>query len=131
MKPIMKRHMNRKGNHLSEPLVVNMGISSGNAFVGTAKFESLTGCGCAYKARGMVTNPAARLGAFASEGAILLCRSTADRVDKHFSLTPLGKFELRNVSDETDIFSAYSRLEILYNAINFNVNIKLMLAMNC
>ena len=99
------RHINRKGNHLSEPLVVNMGISSGNAFVGIAKFESLTGCRCTYTARGMVTNLAARLGAFASEGAILLSKSTADRVESHFSLTPLGKFELKNVSEEVDIFS--------------------------
>jgi class 3 adenylate cyclase len=98
-------HINQKGNHISEPLVINMGINSGCAFVGIAKFESFSGCRCTYTARGMVTNVAARIGALASEGAILLSRSTADRVKEHFFLKQLGKFSLKNVSDNVEIFS--------------------------
>ena len=55
--------------------------------------------------RGMVTNVAARIGDLASEGAIHLSKSTADRVNAHFSVKPKGKFMLKNVSGEVEIFT--------------------------
>ena len=73
--------------------------------MGAAKFESYTGSRWTYTARGMVTNVAARIGALASEGAILLSSSTADRIKEHFSHKPVGKFKLKNVSQEVDIFA--------------------------
>jgi len=97
--------INREENACSECLIINMGINSGRALVGAAKFESYTGSRWTYTARGMVTNVAARIGALASDGAIHLSRRTADRVKAHFSLTPLGKFELKNVSEEIEIFA--------------------------
>jgi class 3 adenylate cyclase len=92
-------------NRFSESLVVNMGINSGRALVGAAKFESYTGSRWTYTARGMVTNVAARIGAAASEGAIFISKTTADRVKEHFSLRPRGKFKLKNVSNEIEVFS--------------------------
>jgi class 3 adenylate cyclase len=75
------------------------------ALVGAAKFDSYTGSRWTYTARGMVTNVAARIGALASDGAIHLSRSTADRVKDHFSVKPKGKFRLKNVSGEVEIFT--------------------------
>lgn len=98
-------HISQKHDSFCDPLVINMGINSGSAFLGVAKFKSLTGCRCTYTARGVVTNLAARIGDIASEGAIFLSRSTADRVKDHFSLTPMGRFCLKNVSEEMEIFS--------------------------
>ena len=97
--------INQGENAPSEPLIINMGINSGRALVGAAKFESYTGSRWTYTARGMVTNVAARIGALASDGVIHLSRRTADRVKEHFSLTPLGKFGLKNVSEEVEIFA--------------------------
>ncbi len=97
--------INREENACSECLIINMGINSGRALVGAAKFDSYTGSRWTYTARGMVTNVAARIGALATDGAIHLSRRTADRVKAHFSLTPLGKFELKNVSEEVEIFA--------------------------
>ncbi len=97
--------INQGENAPSEPLIINMGINSGRALVGAAKFESYTGSRWTYTARGMVTNVAARIGALASDGAIHLSRRTSDRVKAHFSLTPLGKFGLKNVSEEVEIFT--------------------------
>jgi class 3 adenylate cyclase len=97
--------INQENDATSESLVINMGINSGRALLGAAKFDSLTGSRWTYTARGMVTNVAARIGALASEGAIHLSRPTADRVKAHFSLTPLGKFTLKNVSEAVEIFS--------------------------
>jgi class 3 adenylate cyclase len=88
----------------SEPLTINMGINSGPALVGAAKFESYTGSRWTYTARGLVTNVAARIGAQATHGKIFISKATAERVKDQFTLTPLGKFNLKNVSKEIEIF---------------------------
>jgi len=97
--------INKEGNAFSEPLLINMGINSGRALLGAAKFESYTGSRWTYTARGTTTNLAARIGSLASGGSLLLSRSTADRVKDHFSLKPLGKVSLKNVSEKMEIFS--------------------------
>ena len=89
---------------LSEPLTINMGINSGPALVGAAKFESYTGSRWTYTARGIVTNIAARIGAQATQGKIFLSEATAGRVRNHFTLESLGKFDLKNVSRSIEIF---------------------------
>jgi class 3 adenylate cyclase len=81
-----------------------MGINSGEALVGAAKFETYSGSRWTYTARGNLTNVAARIGAQASGGQIFLSKATTDRVRKHFSPVPKGKFKLKNVSEEVDIF---------------------------
>jgi len=88
----------------SERLVINMGINSGTALVGAAKFSSYTGSRWTYTARGTTTNLAARLGTFATNGRICVSKSTAERVKENFPCTYLGKFQLKNVSGETEIY---------------------------
>ena len=97
--------INQEDDTSSESLVINMGINSGRALVGAAKFESYTGSRWTYTARGTITNLAARIGSLASGGDLLLSRSTADRVKDHFSLRCLGKVRLKNVSEKMEIFS--------------------------
>jgi len=91
-------------SQLYRPLDVNMGINSGRALLGAAKFESITGSRWTYTARGTVTNVAARIGALGSRGSLLMSKTTAERVKKHFSPVLLGKFKLKNVSEEVDVF---------------------------
>jgi class 3 adenylate cyclase len=88
----------------SEPLTINMGINSGSALVGAARFDSYTGSRWTYTARGIVTNVAARVGAQATNGRVFLSGPTAERVKDHFSLTPLGKFSLKNLTEEIEIY---------------------------
>jgi class 3 adenylate cyclase len=89
---------------LHRPLNINMGINSGQALVGAAKFETYSGSRWTYTARGNLTNVAARIGAQASGGSIYLSKSTADRVKGHFSPESRGKFKLKNVSEEIEIY---------------------------
>jgi class 3 adenylate cyclase len=89
---------------LYRPLEINMGINSGTAFVGAAKFDSYTGSRWTYTARGSLTNVAARIGAQAKGGRVFLSPTTAARVKDHFTLSPLGKFSLKNVSGEVEIY---------------------------
>jgi len=89
---------------LYRPLEINMGINSGAAFVGAAKFDSITGSRWTYTARGGITNVAARIGAQAKGGKVFLSKTTAERIKNHFNLSPLGKFNLKNVSEEVEIY---------------------------
>jgi class 3 adenylate cyclase len=89
----------------SQPLVINIGICSGQAFVGASKFESYTGSRWAYTSHGTTTNIAARICGQATGGAVLVSKSTAERTKEHFPFTPLGKFALKNLSEEVDIFA--------------------------
>jgi class 3 adenylate cyclase len=89
---------------LYRPLNINMGINSGQALVGATKFETYSGSRWTYTARGNLINVAARIGAQASGGSIYLSKSTADRVKGHFSPESRGKFKLKNVSEEIEIY---------------------------
>ena len=94
---------------ISEPVIVNMGICSGPAFVGAVKFESYTGSRWTYTSRGMTTNLAARICGCAQSGQILLSRETAERVKDYLSCSSLGKVSLKNISEEVEIFSVGSQ----------------------
>jgi class 3 adenylate cyclase len=89
---------------LYRPLDINMGINSGTALVGAAKFESLIGSRWTYTARGTLTNVAARISALGSKGTLLMSRATADRVKSLFSPTSRGMHKLKNVSEEVEVF---------------------------
>ena len=87
------------------PLVINIGICSGQAFVGAAKYESYTGSRWAYTSHGNTTNIAARICGKATGGQILASKSTVDRVKHRFFFERLGAFTLKNLSEEVEIFS--------------------------
>jgi len=47
---------------------------------------------------------AARIGAQAKGGKVFLSKTTAKRIKDQFSLSPLGKFNLKNVTEEVEIY---------------------------
>ena len=87
-----------------EPVVVNVGINSGRASVGSSKFEGLTGTRWTYTATGSVTNLAARLAAYATDGSVLVSSETADRIAVKFKLDDLGYQTFKNVSEPMQVF---------------------------
>lgn len=97
--------INKEEKAISEPLRINMGVSSGQAFVGAAKFDSLTGSRWTYTSHGKTTNVAARICSQATRGEVLLSKETAERVKDTFSLQYLGKFSLKNLSEEVEIYA--------------------------
>jgi class 3 adenylate cyclase len=96
--------ISKQFSQLSKPLDINMGINSGLALVGAAKFESVTGSRWTYTARGTLTNVAARISALGSKGTILLSSETANRIKPQYCPTCRGKFKLKNVSEEVEVF---------------------------
>src|SRR5206468_7407322 len=87
---------NRHASGTHPPMLVNMGISSGECDVGATRFQGPVGERWTFTATGPVTNLAARLGDRASGGQILLDAATALRVPGRFSLRRLGALSLKN-----------------------------------
>jgi class 3 adenylate cyclase len=89
----------------AQPVVINIGICSGPAFVGASKFESLAGGRWTYTSHGTTVNVAARLCSQATGGAVLVSRSTAERVEGRVALKKVGCLALKNLSDEVEVFT--------------------------
>lgn len=89
---------------LYKPLEINMGINSGPALVGAAKFDSYTGSRWTYTARGDAVNLAARIGKRATGGRILVSKQTSERLAGRYRTNSLGMFELKNISRKIEIF---------------------------
>ena len=89
----------------SQTVIINIGISSGRSIVGANKFECYTGSRWTYTCHGTTINVAARICSHATGGDVLVSKATFERVKQHFSFTPLGKFPLKNLSEEVEIFS--------------------------
>lgn len=103
----IRRKANLINNELKgkfERIVVNMGINSGMALLGPTKFESYLGSRWTYTARGTTTNLAARIGECAKGGAILLSKTTAERVKDWFKVKFMSAKRLKNIKKPVDIF---------------------------
>jgi len=98
------RSINRDLEGHFQPILVNIGINSGNALVGSTCFEGITGSRFTFTASGPLTNLAARIGALARNGEILVGEETAMRTREKFSFKDLGPQELKNVGEPIRVF---------------------------
>jgi class 3 adenylate cyclase/transcriptional regulator with GAF, ATPase, and Fis domain len=89
----------------SQRCLVNVGVASGKAFVGAAKFESLIGSRWAYTTHGTIVNIAARLCGQAKGGDVLVSKTTVERVEEQFSFASIGRFALKNLTEKVDVFA--------------------------
>jgi class 3 adenylate cyclase len=83
---------------------VNIGIQSGETYLGSTKMRGSEGERWTFTATGAVTITAARLAEHARAGQILIGEETASRVREFFSLNPLGKVPLKNIKDSGEIY---------------------------
>lgn len=86
------------------PVQVNIGINSGEAYLGSTKMTSSEGQRWTFTASGEVTIRAARLSQHARKGQILISEETAGRIGNSFSLRPLGKVHLKNLEGSQEVF---------------------------
>ncbi len=81
-----------------DPVVVNMGINSGFASVGSTKFKGVAGDRWTFTASGSVTNIAARVCSIAEDGKILVTSNTSKHVEDIFKISSPKRQKLKNVS---------------------------------
>ena len=83
---------------------INIGISSGEVYMGSTKMRGTEGSRWTFTASGPVTILAARLSDYAHGGQIFIGEETACRIRKFFALSPLGKVQLKNFKDPVEVF---------------------------
>ncbi len=86
------------------PITVNIGISSGEVYLGSTKMRGTERVRWTFTASGPVTILAARLSDYADGGQILIGEETARRVGESFPLTRLGEVTLRNFKDSAKVY---------------------------
>ncbi|MGA1842092.1 MAG: adenylate/guanylate cyclase domain-containing protein [bacterium] len=92
--------INQQVKDSNTPLIINIGIHSGKAFMGATRMEGYYGARWTYTALGSTVNIAARIGSFAKNGEILVSAETAARIREKFSVEYLGPKEFKNVKKE-------------------------------
>ena len=86
------------------PIQVNIGIQSGEVYLGSTKMRGTEGERWTFTASGTVTIMAARLAQYARNGQILIGEETARRTEQVFSMRRLGKIPLKNIKDSGDVY---------------------------
>jgi adenylate cyclase len=92
-----------KGSELF-PIQVNIGISTGEVFLGSTKMKGTGGDRWTFTASGPVTIMAARLSDYAQAGQILMDSEAARRIRENFPLTLLGNVKLKNFKDMVEVY---------------------------
>jgi adenylate cyclase len=86
------------------PIQVNIGISTGEVYLGSTKMRGTGGDRWTFTASGPVTIMAARLSDYAQAGQILVDSEAAERIRGVFPLTSLGNVRLKNFRDAVEVF---------------------------
>ena len=86
------------------PIQVNIGIDSGEVYLGSIKMRGTEGERWTFTASGAITIMAARLAQHAREGQTLIGEETARRVDKIFPLNHIGQVLLKNIKDSGEVY---------------------------
>lgn len=96
--------LNQRFHGQFSAVTINIGISTGTALVGSTRLEGAASSRWTYTASGSVTNLAARLADYATNGTIVVSEETHTRVGAAEGFTALGEVRLKNVSQPTPVF---------------------------
>ncbi|MEE9147763.1 MAG: adenylate/guanylate cyclase domain-containing protein [Candidatus Tectomicrobia bacterium] len=83
---------------------VNIGISTGPVLLGATMIKGAVGERLTYTASGMVTNVAARLCEFGTEGEIHLSEVTASEIMDQFKLHRMLQVHLKNIQNPVPVY---------------------------
>ena len=85
------------------PIQVNIGICSGEVYLGSTKMRGTGGDRWTFTASGPVTVMASRLSDYARRGQILVGEGTARLLENSFSMNHLGKVHLKNFKEAVEV----------------------------
>ena len=92
-----------------QPLELHMGLSSGDALVGSTRYEGRHGARWVFTANGTVINLAARLAGIAREGEILVGPHTAQSLGADYLVEPRGSQKLKNLGAPIEVYRVLGR----------------------
>lgn len=83
---------------------VNIGISTGEVYLGSTKMRGAERTRWTFTASGPVTILAARLSEYGDRGQVLVGEETARRIKQDFALGSLGKVTLKNMENPGEVY---------------------------
>ena len=96
--------INKKYKYPFGDVGLHIGLSSGEAYVGTTRMKSSLVDRWTYTASGLVTILAARIASVPEINKVLIGPDTYERIQDDFACELLGDFELKNVSRKVPIY---------------------------
>lgn len=96
--------VSREGDPSLFPIQVNIGICSGEVYIGSTKMRGSRGNRWTFTASGAVTIMASRLSDYARGGQILMGEETARMIENSLPVSYLGKVELKNFKNPVDVY---------------------------
>jgi class 3 adenylate cyclase len=87
---------------------VNIGVHSGQVYLGSTKMRGSEGERWTFTASGPVTIMAARLSGYAQNGQILIGEETAKRIEESVPISSLGVVPLKNIKAPEEIYEVSS-----------------------
>jgi class 3 adenylate cyclase len=97
-----KKYLEERDSFLF-PIQVNIGICSGEVYLGSTKMKGTGGDRWTFTASGPVTIVAARLSDYAQGGQILIGEETVRSLEDDFALKHLGKVQLKNFKEPFEV----------------------------
>ncbi len=91
------------------PIEVNIGIHSGEVYLGSTKMRGSESERWTFTGSGSVTVLAARLAQYAKHGQVLIGDETARRMETQYPLKSLGRVTLKNLDDSGEVFQLMHR----------------------
>ena len=88
----------------AHPLKLHMGLSSGDALVGSTRYDGRHGARWVFTANGTVINLAARLAGLAAEDELIVGAETARRLGRRYTLEPRGSQQLKNLQEPVEVY---------------------------
>ncbi|MFH2091930.1 MAG: adenylate/guanylate cyclase domain-containing protein [Pseudomonadota bacterium] len=96
--------INKEFNYPWGNVDLHIGVSSGQAYVGTTQMKSIVGDRWTYTASGLVTIIASRIASISGQNKVLIGAETHDLVYENFVCESIGYCELKNVSKKVSVF---------------------------
>ncbi len=96
--------INSEFNYPWGDVELHIGVSTGEAYVGTTRMKNAIADRWTYTASGLVTIVASRIASISNKNNVYISGETYKRIQDRFECIPMGEFSLRNVSKKVSIF---------------------------
>ncbi len=103
------KRINKEFNYPWGDVDLHIGVSSGQAYVGTTRMKSAVRDRWTYTASGLVTILASRIASLSNKNKILIGSETCELLPDNFVCESIGDHELKNVSNQVCVYQVLKK----------------------
>ncbi len=110
--------INSEFNYPWGDVELHIGVSTGEAYVGTTRMKDAVADRWTYTASGMVTIVASRIASLSNKNKVYISGETYERIQDFFECRPVGEVSLKNVSKKMPVFHVINEKKCDATGIN-------------